>query len=299
MTTKNNDLNNKLCLKYYCKKCDYGTSKKSSFGNHCESKKHKIDELTTDNNSKICFKIYSCNKCEKKFNDRAGLWRHNKKCITIINELTDITDITDKQLIINLLQQNCELQKSLIEFSKEKTVTNNISNITTNSHNKTFNLNVFLNETCKDALNIDEFVSSIQLQLTDLETTGRVGYVEGISKIVIRSLNNMEQYRRPMHCSDGKREIMYIKDNDEWTKEDTEKPLLTRAIKIIANENIKKINEWKRVNPDCTDSDSKKNNIYLNIVSNAMSGATQEETNKNIEKIISNLSKNALIDKNI
>jgi hypothetical protein len=203
--------------------------------------------------------------------------------------------LTDKQLIINLLQQNAELQKSLIELSKEKTITNN--NNTTNSHNKTFNLQFFLNETCKDALNINDFVSSIQLQLTDLETTGRVGYVEGISKIVIQNLNNMEQYRRPVHCSDLKREIMYIKDNGEWTKEDTEKPLLTKAIKIIANENIKKISEWKRLNPDCTDSNSKKNNVYLNIVSNAMSGATQDETSKNIGKIISNIVKETQIDK--
>ncbi len=107
----------------------------------------------------------------------------------------------------------------------------------------------------------------------------------------------MEQYRRPVHCSDLKREIMYIKDNDEWTKEDTEKPLLTRAIKIIANKNIKKINEWKRANPNCMDSDSKKNNVYLNIVSNAMSGSSQEETNKNIEKIISNIVKETQIEK--
>jgi hypothetical protein len=236
--------------------------------------------------------------CNRLYKNRSGLWRHKIKggCSINIsnNEDNDTNDLTDKQLIINLLQQNGELQKSLIELSKEKTIINN--NNTTHIKNN-FNLNVFLNETCKDALNITEFVSSIQLQLTDLETTGRVGYVEGISKIVIQNLNSMEQYRRPMHCSDLKREIIYIKDNNEWTKEDTEKPLLTRAIKIIANENIKKINEWKLKNPDCTDSDSKKNNVYLNIVSNAMSGATQEETNKNIGKIISNVTKAIQIEK--
>ena len=297
MTTNNNKKYANLCLKYYCKKCDYGTSKKSSFGNHCESKKHNSNELTTKNNAKLCLKIYTCNTCHKIFNDRSGLWRHTKKCIDTKTETMDITDITDKQLIINLLQQNGELQKSLIELSKEKTITNNIANVTTNSHNKTFNLQFFLNETCKDALNITEFVSSIQLQLTDLETTGRVGYVEGISKIILNNLKNMEQYRRPMHCSDLKREIIYIKDNDEWTKEDTEKPLLTKAIKIIANENIKKISEWKRLNPDCSDSSSKKNNEYLNIVGNAMSGATHDETSNNINKIISNVSKTIQIDK--
>ena len=233
-------------------------------------------------------KQYICD-CGMEYKYRQGLYKHQKTCLKPDN---NIDNLSDKQLIINLLHQNGELQKSLIELSKERTITNN-----TNSHNKTFNLQLFLNETCKDALNINEFVSSIQLQLSDLETTGRIGYVEGISKIVIQKLNDMEQYQRPMHCSDIKREIMYIKDNDEWTKEDTYKPLLTRAIKIIANENIKKINEWKLKNPDCTDSDSKKNNMYLNIVSNAMSGSSQEETNKNIEKIISNVSKNVAIDK--
>jgi hypothetical protein len=239
--------------------------------------------------------------CNRLYKNRSGLWRHKIKggCSINIsnnedNDTNNPNDLTDKQLIINLLQQNGELQKSLIELSKEKMI---INNNTTHIKNNNFNLNVFLNDTCKDALNINDFVSSIQLQLTDLETTGRVGYVEGISKIILHNLQNMEQYRRPMHCSDIKREIIYIKDNNEWTKEDTEKPLLTRAIKIIANENIKKINEWKLKNPDCTDSDSKKNNVYLNIVSNAMSGCTQEETNKNIGKIISNVTKAIQIEK--
>jgi hypothetical protein len=237
--------------------------------------------------------LFKC-QCGKIFTYNSGLWRHKKMCQYTDTIQDDI--LTDKQLIIKLLQENTEMRKALVETCN-KPHPNIINNTQTNSHNKTFNLQFFLNETCKDALNINDFVSSIQLQLTDLETTGRVGYVEGISKIVIRNLNNMEQYRRPMHCSDGKREIMYIKDNGEWTKEDTEKPLLTRAIKIIANENIKKISEWKHKNPDCTDSDSNKNNVYLNIVSNAMSGSSQEETNKNIEKIISNIVKETQIDK--
>jgi hypothetical protein len=284
-----------------CEKCNYICSRSNDYSKHILTAKHKrnADGLQMDyaNVANVAIlqncKQYICD-CGMAYKYRQGLYKHHKTCLKPEN---NIDSLTDKQLIINLLQQNGELQKSLIEFSKEKTITNNIANITTNSHNKTFNLNVFLNETCKDALNIDEFVSSIQLQLTDLETTGRVGYVEGISKIVIQNLNNMEQYRRPVHCSDVKREIIYIKDNDEWSKEDTEKPLLTRAIKIIANENIKKISEWKLKNPDCTDSDSKKNNVYLNIVSNAMSGSTHDETNKNIGKIISNVTKAIQIDK--
>ena len=282
---------------YLCEYCNIKPHNKKDYIKHTLTAKHK--RLTSVNPDDVECKpiiILTCDVCFKSYKSRVGLWKHKKKCITTVNILTktllpETIDITDKQLIINLLQQNCELQKSLIECSNEKYITNNIANVTTNSHNKTFNLQFFLNETCKDALNINEFVSSIRLQLTDLETTGRVGYAEGISKIVIQNLNNMEQYKRPVHCSDLKREIIYIKDNDEWTKEDTEKPLLTKAIKIIANENIKKIREWKHNNPDCDDSNSKKNNVYLNIISNSMSGSTQDETSNNIGKIISNVTK--------
>ena len=167
-----------------------------------------------------------------------------------------------------------------------------------NSLNKTFNLQFFLNETCKDAMNIGDFVSSIKPQLADLEATGRLGYVEGVSNIILNNLKTLKIHDRPIHCSDQKREVIYIKDNDEWTKEDEDKPILTKAIKVIANENIKNIKEWRNENPDCTNADSKKNNLYLKIVSNAMSGSTAEESSKNINKIISNVAKQVVIDKN-
>jgi hypothetical protein len=276
-----------------CEKCNYICSRSNDYSKHILTAKHKKTtngyKLDYTNVANVAIlqndKQFICD-CGMAYKYRQGLHKHQKRCLKLQSE-NNIDNLTDKQLIINLLQQNGELQKSLIELSKEKTITNN----------KTFNLQFFLNETCKDALNINDFVSSICVQLTDLETTGRVGYVEGISKIVIQNLKNMEQYRRPVHCADAKREIIYIKNNNEWTKEDAEKTLLTRAIKIIANENIKKISEWKQMNPDCTDSDSKKNNMYLNIVSNAMSGSSQEETNKNIEKIISIITKSIQIDK--
>ena len=208
-----------------------------------------------------------------------------------------------------LIKQNAELIKETTEFKNImlekqnimmdviKTGTHNTTNTNTNSHNKTFNLNFYLNETCKDALNITDFVSSIKVSLTDLENTGRQGYIEGISSIILKHLNNLEQYQRPIHCSDVKREVIYIKDNDKWEKECEEKPILTKAIKVIANENIKKISEWRENNPDCTNSDSKKNNMYLKIVSNSMNGSDKEEGQKNITKIISNVAKETLIQK--
>ncbi len=179
-----------------------------------------------------------------------------------------------------------------------KVVENGTHNTThINSHNKAFNLNFFLNETCKDAMNISDFVNSIKLNLDDLENTGRTGYIEGVSNIILKNLNNIEQHLRPLHCSDTKREILYVKDNNKWEKETDDKPILTKAIKVIANENIKQIKNWTAKNPDCTSSNSRKNDLYLKIVSNSMNGLTEEEGKKNINKIISNVAKETFIQK--
>ena len=285
----------KVALIFNCEICDYITSKRTNYDKHLLTSKHvQLTLANTLGDAKSSPKIFTCENCNKEYNSRNGLWKHNKICLK--NENVDLKD--KDNLIIQLLKQNGELQKSLIEMSKEKTVTNNNNNNThTNSHNKTFNLNFYLNETCKDALNITDFVSSIKLSLEDLENTGRKGYVEGISNIIVKQLKGMEQYQRPIHCSDFKREVIYIKDNDKWEKECEEKPLLTKAIKVIANENIKKITEWREKNPDCTNSDSRKNNMYLKIVSNSMNGSDKEEGQKNITKIISNVAKETMIQK--
>jgi len=293
-----------LSHKFSCICCNIRTNNKKDYNNHILTAKHS--KLTTVNNEETIIPniiILICEKCNKKYKSRVGLWKHKKQCINIKEDTLETTNIihsisntTDKDaLIIQLLKQNGELQKSLIELSKEKTVTNN----TSNNNNKTFNLNFFLNETCKDALNIQDFVSSIHLSLEDLENTGRQGYIEGISNIILKNLNNLEHYKRPIHCSDSKREILYIKDNNKWEKECENKPILTKAIKMIANENIKQIKGWKDKYPDCTNSDSNKNNLYLKIVSNSMNGSTQEESHKNINKIINNVAKDTIIQKDI
>jgi hypothetical protein len=210
-------------------------------------------------------------------------------------EVNENKESLDKELIMMLIKENKETRDALIEMSNKIQSNNIVTN--NNSHNKTFNLNFFLNEQCKDALNISEFVSSIKLDINDLENTGKVGYVEGITKIIVNNLKSLDIFKRPIHCSDIKREILYIKDEDKWEKESEEKDKLTKAIKVIANENIKQINKWKRKNPECKDPESMKNNEYLKIVSNAMSGSTEDETNKNINKIISNVAKEVVIDK--
>ncbi len=172
---------------------------------------------------------------------------------------------------------------------------NNINNI--NNINNSFNLNVFLNEKCKDAINISEFVDNIKMQLTDLENFGYLGYVEGVSRIFIKNLKDLDTYSRPIHCSDFKREVLYIKDDNKWTKEQEDKPILKSAIKQIANKNIKQIQTWKQENPECIHSDSRKNDQYINIVMNSMSGGTSEEQYNNIYQIVKNVSKAVIIEK--
>ena len=294
----------KIAEKYECINCHYNTSNKSDYKKHLSTVKHKfITNETNETNLKqnVLEKSekFHC-VCGSIYNSRTTLWRHKKKCLGDDENIIDGINIKDKDaLVLHLLKQNGELQKSLIEMSKEKSITNNNNNNNTNTncHNKTFNLNLFLNETCKDALNITDFVSSIKPSLEDLENTGRRGYIEGISNIILKNLNNLGEHQRPIHCSDFKREVLYIKDNDKWEKESIEKPILTKAIKVIANENIKQIKNWRDQNPDCTDAESKKNNLYLKIVSNSMNGSTAEESHKNIHKIISNVAKETVIQK--
>jgi hypothetical protein len=269
-----------------------------------------IDDLSIATSQISQKNIFECD-CGKTYKDNSGLWRHKKQCKTYTNKYSE--GITT-ELVLELIRDNKELKQLLMEqnntiqqqsstinhLATSKQISggdNNSNNITTNSHNNAFNLNFYLNETCKEALNITEFVSSIKVSLEDLENTGRKGYIEGISNIIVRNLNGLEHHQRPIHCNDQKREIIYIKDNNEWTKESDDKPILTKAIKVIANENIKQIKQWRDKNPDCTNSDSKKNNLYLKIVSNSMNGLTEEEGHKNISKIISNVAKETVIYK--
>ena len=309
---------NNNCIEFICQYCDYKCCKKFNWDRHVLTSKH----LKSTNSNKIATKTeqkeqneqqkeqYMCHACNKQYKDRTGLWRHKQKCKlkedyeceTEENPPDEIHEL--KEIMKYLMKENSEMKNMIMVQNTStqnmmmdviKTGTHNTTH--TNSHNKTFNLNFYLNETCKEALNITDFVSSIKVSISDLENTGRQGYIEGISSIILKHLNNLEQYQRPIHCSDVKREVIYIKDNDKWEKECDEKPILTKAIKVIANENIKKITEWRENNPDCTNSDSKKNNMYLKIVSNSMNGSDKEEGQKNITKIISNLAKETLIQK--
>lgn len=283
--------------KFCCKKCDYVTSHKSHYEEHLSTGKHK--KVTNGDMFppfSAVFPPFFCDKCSKQYQSRNGLWKHKKICCQFLKqENEENTTLTDKELIKILVEQNYKLMDVISNNNNNTTITSNTLN--NNSNNKTFNLQFYLNETCKNAMNISDFVEMIKPQLSDLENTGRLGYVEGVSKIILNNLKNIVSQERPFHCSDYKREIIYIKENNKWTKEEPDKPILTKAIKVIANENIKNISKWRNEHPDCTKADSKSNNLYLKIVSNSMSGSTLEETNKNINKIINNVAKQVIIDK--
>lgn len=282
--------------KFVCNTCDYFTSRKSQYDRHLSTKKHKDRNKNMLLLTKRFQKVpeHNCSNCSKSYNTKVGLWKHSKKCMEI-PKLTSDFKITP-EMFYDLVKQNNELQKSMIELASKQTTNNNIIN--TNCNN-TFNLQIYLNEDCKDALNITEFVNQLDITVDDLEETGRLGYAEGVSKMFINGLQQLEVCKRPIHCSDVKREIVYIKDENKWTKEDENKAKLTLAIKQVANKNIKQITQWQKIHPDFSDPVSKQNDKYLNIIMHSMSGSTKEESDKNYGKIIKNVIKNTAIDKEL
>jgi hypothetical protein len=297
--------------KFHCKTCDYTSSRQSQYDRHLATDKHKrltVEHFTTDQ--------YKCPNCEKTYKHMSSLCKHKLLCskqpiyamdveATIQTKDKD-KDFTEKELMLTILKENSELKTMILDVYKTMASTNNSSNNNNNnnnnnsinhSHNKTFNIQVYLNEDCKNALNLSEFVSSIQLQLHDLEETGRLGYVDGVSQIINTKLNDLEATMRPIQCSDVKRETLYIKEENQWFKEDEKKEKIKNAIKQITRKNIQQIPTWVKANPGCTDAQSKDNDTYLQIVFNAMSGDSTEEQYNNVNKIVTKVSKGAAIDK--
>jgi hypothetical protein len=288
--------------KYVCNICDYSTSIKQHFDKHILTRKHIAETL---GNQKVSKSVYQCNNCNKIYKNRSGLWKHKQLCYINQDNVIDksIIENNDKMinLVLELVKQNSEFKELLIDLSKDK-IMNNCNNTTSNSHNTTnnnnhFNLNLFLNETCKNAMSITEFVEQIPLTINDLEDTARLGYVEGISKIFIKGLKELEVNERPIHCSDAKRETLYIKEGDIWEKDDSNKTRLTNAIRKVGHKNIRMIPEWKKKYPDCEDYYSKKNDLYLKIVNQSMCGGSEEETETNYNKIKKNIIKEVVIEK--
>jgi hypothetical protein len=289
---------------FICEKCDFKCSKKYNLDRHLLTDKHTrihfgyiLDTKKEEKEQKEENYNYVCS-CGNKYKYSQGLSKHKIKC-KYNNESENIENTDKKDELINyLIKENQEFKNLILEIVKKDTITNNNNNITSNSHNKTFNLNVFLNETCKDAMNIMDFVDSLKLQLSDLENVGKIGFVEGISNIIVKNLNSLDETQRPIHCTDAKREVMYVKDEDKWEKENQEKKKLRKAIKRVAHKNSKLLNEFKTKHPDCGKSDSRFSDQYNKLVIEAMGGKGDNDLEKE-DKIIKNIAKEVTIDKNI
>jgi len=288
---------------YVCKFCDYKCSLKQHIKQHISSQSHKFRVFNNVDNSvnNTMNKNFEC-ECGKVYKERSGLWKHKKKCgnenyeIYEKEEESDIKNNKDNKddLINYLIKENQEFKNLILEIVKKDTY-NNSNNTTTNSHNKSFNLNLFLNETCKDAMNIMDFVDSIKLQLSDLEKVGELGYVNGISNIIVKNLNELDVSKRPVHCTDKKRETLYVKDENKWEKDDDKKKL-RRAIKRVATKNQRLLLKFKEEHPDCGYSASKYSDQYNKIIVESMGGSGDNDLEKE-EKIIKNITKQVVIDK--
>jgi len=307
METLGNQNLPKIPKNFCCELCDYNTSNSKDFKKHTETKKHQGNKSGHFGNKqypKIPKIMYFCD-CELSFVSRSGLWKHQKTCGDFLqNKSTDDNNYElNKETLIEIIKQNNEfqkdMQKQMFEFISEKICCNNsINNINTitNSNNKTFNLQIFLNETCKDAMNIMDFVESVKLQVSDLENVGKVGYIEGISNIIIKNLKAMDVNKRPVHCADQKREVMYVKDENIWEKEDENNKKLRKAIRMIAHKNICMLKDFRNKYPDCEEYDSKKNSQYNKIVYESMGGKGDNDYEKDT-KIIKKIAKEVKITK--
>jgi hypothetical protein len=296
---------------FVCEYCHFGSVSKKDYTKHLSTSKHSNMSKDTEDiqiTQKKPNTSFAC-ECGNIYIHKSGLWRHKKKCTFIINDdnkivnniyptttivnntLVEVKNLTN--MVMELMKSNNELQKQLVDVCKNS---NSISNSNINSNNKTFNLQFFLNEQCKDAMNISEFVNTFELQLSDLESVGELGYVEGITKQIVDKLNSMDIYKRPMHCSDAKRETIYIKDDNKWEKEQRNNPKLRRAIKNLSFNNMKLIGKWSDTYPESKSSESYLNDKYMKLVKQTTGG--NGDIMENEDRIIRRIVKEILIEKN-
>ena len=310
---------------FRCDFCDYNTSKKCNLVKHLSSIKHLCHEKVAKvapgaSESIYAVRTYVCGKCNKQYRSRNGLWTHSKTCnhsnnfihsnngVNGVNGVnshnptdTNIAYLTSMVIEVvknnaELQKQNAELQNKMIDIYKNTnqhiTTTTGNNNNHHNAHNKTFNINFFLNEQCKDAMNMSDFVKNINVSLADLENVGKVGYVEGISTIIIDNLRNTELCKRPIHCSDLKRETLYVKDEDKWERSTIDNSRLKNAVRVVEQKNIGLMSSWADHHPQCEDSGTRENNAYMKLSDVVLDG---EESN--IQKVIKRVAKEVKLDK--
>jgi hypothetical protein len=294
----------KNATSFYCQSCDFKCCKNSDWKRHLTTRKHIATDNILTNAAKSGAEgvnMFMC-ECGKSYKHRQSLFSHRKQCKVMKNdELTDDTQKSNeveeiKEFMKYLMQENSEMKGMMMEVIKNGTISNSHNTISTNnSHNKAFNLQFFLNETCKDAMNITDFVESIKLQLSDLENVAEVGYVEGISNIIVKNLKKLDVTQRPVHCTDKKRETMYVKDENTWEK-DEENKKMHKVVKKVTDKNARLILKYKELHPDCMTYHSRYSDQYNKIIVESMGGSGDNMFEKE-EKIIQQVSKNVTVDK--
>jgi hypothetical protein len=282
------------------------------------------DNVSDNSNSQVpspkTAPTYVCKYCRHPYINRTGLWRHNKKyggasCITRSIGASTIENTSELKNVINaMMQMNHEFKTQILDMCKTSmsavtsttvaattanmtaaptTITNN--NNITNCYNQTFNMQFFLNEQCKDAMNMKDFVNSIQLNTDDLENVGKLGYVEGMTNILITNLNKTEIHKRPVHCSDIKRDTLYVKDSDKWECDGPDHVKMTNAVLAVEHKNVTLMGEWAAQHPKCMTSNTRDNDEYFKLSKIITDGATDG----NISKVIKRVAKSVAIDKTI
>ena len=277
----------KFSTKFYCEKCDYYANRKSDLLKHFKSNKHNDTKNSQNDTKKFSIKC----ECGKVYKFNSGFYRHKKNCTFVKNETIILEDSSNNNVSINkkninetvnclkeddyknmflkLLDENKEFKDILIKQQTQigqlipKIGNNNINNV--NNVNQKFNINIFLNEQCKDALNMNEFIQSIQVSLEQLEYTKTHGLEQGLSKTIMENINKLSLYERPLHCTDAKRETIYIKDNNNWEK-DKSRMKIKEVIKTTCNKNYEALKTWKETNPDYMENENKKDS-FVNIIS--------------------------------
>jgi hypothetical protein len=295
-------ISQKVASFFCCKNCDYYTSKKTDYIKHCSTAKHiKSTQISQKVTNDFC-----CD-CGNIYKHRQGLVKHKKTCPVIYRNDSVTTNLTTA-MVMELIKENQEFKSMLVEQQKENsilmnkmientslisTTNNNTTNNNNNTTNNQFNLNFFLNETCKNAINFTDFIDNIHVTDDDLENNARMGFVDGITKIIMDNLKQLELNNRPIHCTDVKRETIYVKDENQWEK-DHSKEVIQKAIQEITRKNMCQLTEWRENNPEYDDIETETGEKSIVMQQNSMAGVKRDAF---YPKIIKKIAKETIIEK--
>ena len=292
----------KVANEYYCEICHYRCSNLFNFNKHCSTRKHKMMTNDDPKNNNV-EPIHVCSHCNKIYKTKQSLWVHKQKCkapekenISIVLQDDDVANLPIHNYIMKLVEQNNEFKQTIMDLTQNQNTTiNNIQKITNNNQ---FNLNVFLQQTCKDAMNMSDLINSLEINTKSLEHTGTHGYVHGISKIFMDGLRKLKLQERPIHCTDLKREVLYIKDNNKWEKDEDNKQF-KKALATVVHRNMIQIVQWEEDNPETSNPESKNYDFYFELARQSMGGGDQDVTDRNNEKILKAIAQEVHIDKKV